>query len=143
MHSFTAQLEIDASPTEKRSTDLLDALAGYSPTVGRSDHGRLEATVTLDARDIWHAIGLVRELISVHVPEPVRVEVLPTDVFDQRSETDSEAQQYVSVADAAEELNVSRQRVLQMINEGKLIATRLGRTWAVLPGSLAQRKHDA
>lgn len=35
----------------------------------------------------------------------------------------------ISVTDSAEVLSLSRQRVLQMIDEGKLPAKKIGKTW--------------
>ena len=43
----------------------------------------------------------------------------------------------VSVTEAAERLGVSRQRVVQLIGDGRLHAVRLGRSWAITEGELA------
>lgn len=43
----------------------------------------------------------------------------------------------LSVAEAAERLGVSRQRVVQLIGDGRLHAVRLGRSWAIAEGELA------
>lgn len=141
MTSYTAHFEIDVSPTENRTDSLLDALAAWSPAVGRSDHGRLEGTVTFEAPTVWKAIGLARETFEGIVPDPIRFELLPTAVFDRRSDEGDEDREPIGVNEAAMLLDLSRQRVLQMIHEGKLDATSVGRSWAIKPTSVENYVH--
>lgn len=136
MTSYTAHFEIDISPTEKRVTGLMDDLQQWSPAVGRSEHNRMEATVTFEAASIWKAMTFAREAFDGIIADPIRFEVLPTAVFDQRSQ-ESEGSGLVSVTEASTQLGVSRQRVLQMIDEGKLQAERVGRSWNISATSLA------
>lgn len=142
MSSFTAHIEIDNSPTELRIESLMEAFAQWQPAVGRSDHGLLEVTVTYDAPDLWKAMGFARENFDSPGNGAIRFEVLPTHVFDSRSDHGQAAHlPPLSVSQAADQLGVSRQRVLQMIHEGKLEAERLGTgrpTYMVSAGSLAQ-----
>ena len=45
--------------------------------------------------------------------------------------------EYVSTSEAAEELGITRQRVLQLINQGRLEASRLGNTFMISKAALA------
>lgn len=136
MTSYTAQFEIDVSPTENRVLSLMDALARWSAAVGRSEYDRLEATVTFEAANAWKAMAYARETFDGLVPDPIRFEVLPTAVFDRRSEESAGESQPVSVTEAAAQLNLTRQRVLQMIHENKIDATRVGHSFQINDASL-------
>lgn len=114
----------------------MDALARWSASVGRSEHDRLEATVTFEAANVWKAMAYARETFDGLVPDPIRFEVLPTAVFDRRSEGADGDARPVSVAEAAAALNLTRQRVLQMIHEDKIEADRVGRSFQVSSASL-------
>ena len=48
---------------------------------------------------------------------------------------------YVSVTEAAEMLEVTRQRVLAMVNNGKLNGLKVGNTWVVRRASVNKRMH--
>lgn len=144
MTSFTAHIEYKIGPTERRVEQMMEAFDQWQPAVGRSDHGLLEVTVTYEASDLWKAIAYARETFDLiaSADEILRFEVLPTDVFDRRSEHGQNAHAApVSVSQAADRLGVSRQRVLQMIQEGKLEAERLGSgrpTYMISESSLVQ-----
>ncbi len=49
----------------------------------------------------------------------------------------------VGVAEAAQRLGVSRQRVLQMISDGLLPAERIGRAWSIQESDIARRRVPA
>jgi excisionase family DNA binding protein len=133
---FNAVAECDAPAAA--AEQLLEALADYSPAVGRSPFARTEVTVSLPATSLRQAVATALRVLgdAVEPHQLLSLEVLTTADFDRRSGL-IPVPDLVSVTEAAKALGVSRQAVLQRIESGSLPATRVGRGWAISPDALA------
>jgi excisionase family DNA binding protein len=134
--TFNVVAETDAPAAG--AEQLLDVLADYSPAVGRSPFARTEVTITLPATGLRQAVATaVRVLEDAVAPHRLlSLEVLTTADFDRRAGL-TPVPALLSVTEAAQELGVSRQAVLQRIESGRLPATRVGSAWAISPDALA------
>ena len=112
--------------------DILDAFADWHPAVGRSLEGRMEATLSIPADDLKQAARTAMALISENdsLPEVCRMNVLKASEHD-RTNGLSPVPTLLSVSEAAAILNVSRQRVLQLIHDGRMHGIRVGNGWAL------------
>jgi excisionase family DNA binding protein len=116
---------------------LVDTLAEWHAAVGTSPRGWVDVQLTIPADSLE---GAVRLALAVTTPaiqatqsmqaQPLSITAMPEVEFDSRLGVTT-MPDLVSVTDAAKALGVSRQRVLQMIDEGKLSSTRVGTTLAI------------
>lgn len=135
--SYNATIEIDLHDP---GLDVLDhaveQLADYHPAVNISPRGYAEATITLPAETLRQATNTALALVAAaFAEEPVTCTVMTTEEFDARQGF-VPLPDLVSVADAAELLGVSRQRVLQKIVAHQLPAVRVGRDYAIPKSAL-------
>jgi excisionase family DNA binding protein len=119
--------------------DRLDTDGRYSPAVHAAPGGRTALTLTVEQPDVAGAAGLGLGLVVYQGFEPYAVAALPTDEFDRRAGLAVDVPVMVSVPEAAEALNVSQQRVRQLLEGGKLTGTKVGRDWLVSRASVDQR----
>lgn len=143
--SYNARAETTLDLNETSAEQLLDRLDGYHPAVGRSFFGRTEAVITLPAETLRQAISTATAVLDTAVAglgDVVSLEVLTTADFDRRVGLDP-VPELVSVTEAAAELGVTRQAVLQRIDSGSLPASRIGTTWGIPRSSIEQvtREH--
>lgn len=130
--SYNATIEIDLHDP---GLDVLDhaveQLADYHPAISISPRGYAEATITLPADSIRQAtVTALAVVAGAFAEEPVACTVMTTDEFDAR-QAFVPMPDLVSVAEAAELLGISRQRVLQKIVAHQLPAIRVGRDYAI------------
>lgn len=105
---------------------LMDALAAYHPSISTSPHGYLTAHISVPAENIAQAATTALAVVSQATgADAITLELLTEIEFDQRQGYTT-VPDLIGVADAAEILHVSPQRVRQMIDEGKLAAHRIG-----------------
>lgn len=136
MSEFNAILEFEATDLEALDDLLMEEFADFHPSVGLSTSDRVEVTVTIDATSAWAAVEAVR---AVHVADDVvAVRVLPTVDYDELADL-IDVPPLLSVTEAADELQVSRTRVQQLIDAGQLPARQVGRTWVVAAEGVARR----
>jgi excisionase family DNA binding protein len=114
----------------------VDELAAWHGAVAAGPIGNLVTIITLPAEDLAQACATGLAIVGRLAP-PVSVVAQPETQRDER-EGWGRVPDLLSVAEAGARLGVSRQRVLQMIDEGKLPATRVGKVHAV-PASAIQR----
>jgi excisionase family DNA binding protein len=127
MEHFNVRAEL-ATRRQDLDDDLIDALTGYSPAVGRSDRGRVEVIITVPADTLRQAVTTALPLLEQAGNSGViALEVMSTAEFDARLGVEP-LPDLVSGPEAATILGVSRQRVLQMVEEGKLPGTLVGRS---------------
>jgi excisionase family DNA binding protein len=121
------------STTEDQVDQLIEVLSHYAPAIGPSPRGWLEVTITLPAVNLEQAtmtaLAVVRAAAWAGV-EPIASQVLTTDEFDARVGM-TPLPSLIGTAEAAEILEVSQQRVVQLVNAGQLSATRAGRALAL------------
>lgn len=110
----------------------LEQLAPWHPAVSESAAGNLVATITIAAENLRQAVatGLIIVEDATGLTALALVEALPEEVRDARQGWDAKSDM-LSVTETADRLGVSRQRVLQMIDEGKLPRTRVGRSYTL------------
>ena len=126
-YNVTAQIAVGADTSDD---DLIDALTGFSPAVGTHPRGWTEVIFTLPADNLEQAVRTGMAVLARVGRPVVSVEVMPTAEFDRRVGFD-ELPELLSVTQIAEELRLTRQRVLQMIDEGKLPRHQVGKTFVV------------
>lgn len=81
---YNAMIEIDADLdllTDDETVDLIEPIVPHHGAVGRSDNGRAQLIITVDA---IHALRFVRDLMqdSYSSYRVNAVDVLPTSAFD-------------------------------------------------------------
>jgi excisionase family DNA binding protein len=123
--------------------DLIDALEHYHVAVSSSARGWLEVTITLPAETLPQAsttaLAVVSEAVHRVAPHatPIASQVLTTEEFDVRNGM-VPLPSLIGTQEAAEILGVSQQRVVQLVNAGKLSATRAGRALAMSRSEVEQ-----
>lgn len=133
---FNAIAEIDITPTPRRAAAWLEKLADYHPVVGRSRNGVAEVIITVEA-DILAAAAHNALYLVQDAAGPMRsFEVLATEEFDRRVDQEGEPAM-LSTAQAAAELGVTRQRVVQLVEDNRLAgAMKVGRGYAIPKASV-------
>jgi excisionase family DNA binding protein len=121
--------ELGVTPTPNRSAGWMDALASYCPAVGRTARGQTELIITVPARSLEQAVttGLAVMARAADPDRLERFEVLATAEYDRRL-NDVQMPDLVGATEAAELLNVTRQRIQQMAAAGQLPRMQVGKT---------------
>lgn len=136
-YNATALLGVRLSQLgDTRTDDMIDHLSPYSPAIGASPTGHAEVVITFPAENLQQAIHTATAVL--HLLQPIGLEVVPTEVWDQRSDLQP-MPNMLSVSEAADILRVSRQAILQRIESGSLPATRIGSAWAIPEGQLSKK----
>lgn len=136
MDSYNATVELTTKATADSLAGLLDAYADYHPAAARTPTGRTELIVTVPAESLAQAASTVLALIKAAGHTPTRLELLATDDFDRRAGLPI-VPDLVSVSEAAEQLGITRQAVLQRIEAGTLPAKKVGSTYAIARAAIA------
>lgn len=126
---YVIELELDTKPTEAVVSRTLDLLEAYHPAAAESLAGLLEVAITLPAEDLRQAVTTALALAGP-IGRVLVVTAQPEEVRDRRQGWDV-VDELLSASEAGEILGVSRQRVLQMIGEGKLPNRKVGREYAI------------
>ena len=128
-YTITATLAHPFERMREAQTDaIIEALLEYHPAIGTGSTGGADVTISLPADSLAQATKTATALVAfLH---PVGLEVMPTELWDRREGLEP-VPDFLSVAQAAERLGVTRQAVLQRIEAGKLPAQRIGSVWAV------------
>lgn len=128
---WVVDIETTRRDTAPELDAMLEALASWHGAVGQTPAGCTSATITLPADSIAQAtVTALHILHGAGLDGVVSMTVVLESVRDAR-EGWCPMPDLVSVTEAAGMLEVSRQRVLQMIGEGKVSATRVGRDWVI------------
>lgn len=130
MQMYTAEVETatkDLPPTD----EAMDALAAYHPAVYPSDRGWSSARISLPAENAAQACATACAVVADALGAPVVAIAVMTEAETAAREGWVPLPDLVGVTEAAQSLGVTRQRVLQMIREGKLPASRVGNGWAI------------
>jgi excisionase family DNA binding protein len=123
---FNVIAEVGVAPTPKRAGGWMDALATYSPAVGRTARGWSEIVITVPARSLEQAVTTGLAIMLQAVGQVERFEVLSTAEFDRRMD-DVDVPELVGATEAAALLGVTRQRVQQMAADGSLPSVHVGK----------------
>ncbi|MCB7135219.1 helix-turn-helix domain-containing protein [Cellulosimicrobium marinum] len=144
MTEYNARIEWRTRTTDDdpRVDELVGALIDYRPAVSRSERGWINADITLPAENLRQALSTALAIATtagttvLADAEPLVLEVMPTTEFDQRNGI-APVPGLVSVTDAAAQLGISRQAVLQRLKSGSLAGSKVGKTWVVQAASVA------
>lgn len=118
--------------TPEQASDLVDRLAEFHPVVATSPLGWCEVTITVQGETIGQAVVVATALLG----QVVSITAMTTEQYDRRPVADARMPELVGVTEAAEQLGTSRQAVLQRLESGSLIGTKIGNAWAILAASV-------
>jgi excisionase family DNA binding protein len=136
---YNARIELDTRDTDRESVDgVLDALSAYHASASASPAGQLQVILTVPAEDLRQAATTALALAASTGHEVLVLEVLPTEEFDRRVLLET-VPDMISVTEAAAILDVSRQRVLMLLDEGRLPGTKVGSTWVLQRAAVEAR----
>jgi len=140
MPDFNARVELDSRDFDESAIDvLMDVVEPYAGVVARAVHGgRVELILTIPATDLRQAVITATSVVLATGHTPYALEVLPTDEFHRRIDVES-MPELLSVPEAADELGVSRQRALQLVNAGQLAGVKVGDTWVIPRSAVVAR----
>lgn len=122
---YVVELELDTRPPAAALDAILDHLADWHASAGAVQSGNLGITLTLPADGLRQAVATALALVEPIAPS-LTVRALPERIRDERQGWEA-VDDTISALEAAEILGVSRQRVQQMVAEGKLPRRRVGR----------------
>ena len=142
--TYNARAQLSTPIDDAHWDALLEQLADFHPAVGRSLFGRTEVTITLTTDTVRQAMASGYALLQEAAGDDyvISFEVLPTADFDREHDLQP-IPELASVTQAADELGVTRQAVLQRIDSGSLPATRIGTTWAIPQAALRGTSAEA
>lgn len=130
-YNIIAELPI-RNHTPEQASDLVDRLIDFHPAIATSPVGWCEATITVHAETIGQAVTVAAALLG----QVVSIKAMTTEEFDRRPVADDRMPELVGVTEAAEQLGTSRQAVLQRLESGSLVGTKVGKGWAILASSI-------
>ncbi len=133
--SYNLVIELADRADAQHAEAILDHFANYHPAVARTETGRAELILTLPAETVAQAATTGLALLKATGHRPLRLEVLTTDDYDRRAGT-TPLPDLVSVPEAADLLDISRQAVLQRIAAGTLPARQVGKQWVIARSAL-------
>lgn len=117
--------------TDRQKENLLDKFTDLDPSIGQSPFGYVTLTCTVSAGSLDKAARLAVQLVG---SVPVSVSTMPSTDHAKRVGTASSLPPLLSIAEAAELLDISRQAAQQKVDSGEIPARRVGRAW-VIPAS--------
>ncbi|WP_413600869.1 helix-turn-helix domain-containing protein [Curtobacterium sp. Curtsp57] len=144
-HAVYVELDVNQPTTEQIEgvREYLDQL-GYSPAVGTSPAGRLDVQLSVPADDVYMATA--RGVVAAQQlagAKAVTIESRDGDEYDAMQGF-AQIPDLVSVAQAAEILQVSRQRVQQMIDAGQFVTARkVGNSTVLATNEVTGRVHNS
>lgn len=134
------QYQVDAELSGKPLTDTeaghaLEQLPGLSAVIADT-HGHPDVLLTIGADDVVQAATLGVAVIERATTRTVTaLQVVPTEVWDARQGF-VPIPELIGATEAAALLGVSRQRIAQLVDEGKLPARRAGNALVFARGTV-------
>lgn len=137
MIQYNATVELDSR--DDIDERLLTELDDYHPATGRSPYGRVLVTITLPAETMAQAAKTALLVVGAAARKPLlAIEVMHAEEFDRRLGV-GPVPELASVTEAAEQLGVSRQAVLQRLEAGTLPGQKVGNGWVIPRAALQAR----
>lgn len=138
--NYSIHIEFDRKQLKpEAAARFVEQLADWHGAVGHSPRGWVDVQLTLPAEDIVRAtstaVAITAPIIRAH---PITVAVMTEAEFDARLGAVT-MPELIGVTEAAGHLGVSRQRVLQMLDEGKLAGVRVGKAIALARAEVVAR----
>lgn len=130
MQRYKATVEVDRKGpvTANQSDDVMSRLEWFHPALSSSARGWCDATICVPAESLAQAATVATRLVAVTFDaEAIVCEVMTEQGFDARQELVPMPVPVVAT-EAAEILGVSRQRVQQYADEGRLRGRLVGRS---------------
>lgn len=131
---WAANVEVSRrdEPTEAELAELLEVLGPFHAAIGMSPRGWLGFRLTVPAEGLRQAALAATALVQAAHPglTPLALEVMPEDEWDLRQGF-VPVPELIGASEAAAMLGVTRQRVVQMVDEGKLPGTVIGRSTVI------------
>lgn len=139
MKMHTVTIEVDTKdPSTSYAEQIIDALQHIHPAVSVSARGWVMVDVTLPAEHVAQAVALAISAVEQATGHPaIAVTAMTEEEADAREGWDT-LPDLVSVTEAAAELGVSRQAVLDRISRHTLPATKIGRDYAIPRSALTR-----
>lgn len=133
---YQAELELSGKQLSDTEADqVLDELPGLHAVISH-DRPHPEVLLTVPAESVVQATALAVGAVERATGRTVIVaQVMPTEVWDARQGF-IPVPELIGATDAAALLGVSRQRIAQMVDEGKLPARRAGNTLVFARGTV-------
>lgn len=138
---YSVHIEFDRrTVTPEETARIVDELEEWHAAAGTSPRGWLDVQLTIPAETLEGATRAALA-ITAHVTgaRPLTVTTMTEAEFDARLGMPPAMPELVGVTDAAQLLGLSRQRILQMIDEGKLSSIRVGKALAIPLSELEER----
>jgi excisionase family DNA binding protein len=126
---YNAIGEVAVAPTPGRAQRWMEALADYSPAVGRTGDGVSEVVITFEsvADDLGLAAHFAAATMVQALGQMRSLSVMPTEEYDRRVDA-VDVDERIGTTEAAAELGVSRQRIQQLAAAGVLLGDKVGRS---------------
>ncbi|UGT64699.1 helix-turn-helix domain-containing protein [Nocardia asteroides] len=137
--TFNVIAELAEADSDSAAVQLLTEFAEFHAALAHSAFGRTELILTMEAPDLTSATS--RALAALAAWEVTSIQAMLTDDFDRMAEMTLPA--LMTVTDAATALGITRTRVQQLIDQGKLTARKVGSAWILLSASVAARDKHA
>lgn len=136
-YSITIEVDDKTALTADDVDRIHEQLEAFDVALGMSRRGWRSANMTTPAGSMRQAMAIAVSLVeSAFGANAIAVEAMTDDEFDVRQGW-APVPDLVSVSQAAELLGVSRQRVLQRIQEHTLPATQVGRDYVIPRSAVA------
>lgn len=128
MNEYVVEVEFGAPAGEELGVTIVDAFLPYDGVSGVSDHGNADVTASLFADSFADATRTALDAVAlVGRGEPITFTVVQATEWEARAGIDGEnIIDVMSVTEVAQRLGVTRQRVHQLVGEGRIPARRVG-----------------
>jgi len=139
---YQADLELTGKPLSDTEADgALDELPGLSAVISH-DQPHPEVLLTVQADSVVQATALAVAVVERATGRTVQcAQVMPAEVWDARQGF-VPVPELIGATEAAALLGVSRQRIAQMAEEGKIPARRAGNALVFARASIEAYQHD-
>jgi excisionase family DNA binding protein len=126
---YSVHIEFDRHDIPAATVErLVDELAEWHAAIGHSPRGWVDIQMSVPAETPEGASSVAVALTAPKVKaRPIRIESMTEAEFDARQGF-TPMPELIGATDAAELIGVSRQRILQLVDEHKLQATKVGKS---------------
>lgn len=128
MNEYIVELELAVVASAEYGLALVEAFVNFDGVAGVSEHGNADLQACISAETLADASRLAFEAaVSVGAGEPIVLVVTEAKEWDHRQGiVNDEFEDVMSVSEVAARLGVSRQRVHQLVGEGRIPVRRVG-----------------
>lgn len=138
--TYNVVADLDVPYGDDAADAAIELVADYAGAVARSDFGWTEVTFTIPATGLKQATNTALAILETAPWAARSLRVLTSDDYDRI--VDRVDAPMLTVAQAAEQLGISRQAVHKLITNQHLAARRVGTRWLVPAETVARRLHE-